>query len=189
MKIASIQLDSELIKNVLDQAECIYTANEVEAALDRMAININAELTDKNPILICVMNGGLVVMGKLLTRLNFQLQIDFIHATRYRNATTGSDLEWRAEPSTDIKDREVVIIDDILDEGVTLKSIVDYCRSHQCRSVYTAVLVEKIHQRKVGLDKADFVGLQVEDKYVFGYGMDYKGFLRNAPGIYAVKKN
>ena len=182
-------LDLEHFNFVKNNAECLYTANEVEAALDRMAQQINAQLADKNPILICVLTGGMVPMGKLLTRLDFQLQIDYLHATRYRNQTSGHELNWRAHPCLDIEGRVVLIIDDILDEGVTLNDIVLYCQQQGADQVLTAVLVEKRHERKKGLKQADFTGLEVEDKYVFGYGMDYKGFLRNAPGIYAVRES
>ena len=107
---------------------------------------------------------------------------------RYRQETTGGILEWKLQPESDMKDRTVLIVDDILDEGTTLCAIADYCLAHGAREVLTAVLVDKIHERKArpGL-KADFTGLYVEDRFLFGYGMDYKGYWRNAPGIYAVK--
>lgn len=174
-------------KAVLESADCLYSRNQVEAALDKMAVEIMARLQDANPVLLCVMNGGLVPTGQLMTRLNFALQVDYVHATRYRDRTHGGELDWIARPHVDLKDRVVLVIDDILDEGVTLGAIVDYCVQQGAREVLSAVLVEKLHERKAGARHADFVGLQCEDRYVFGYGMDYKGFLRNAPGIYAVK--
>ncbi|NIP74397.1 MAG: hypoxanthine-guanine phosphoribosyltransferase [Gammaproteobacteria bacterium] len=172
---------------VLRESDCLYTGEQVEAALDGMARAITAGLRDTNPVLLCVMNGGLVPTGKLVTRLEFPLQIDYVHATRYRGNTTGRELNWVARPHVDLADRVVLVVDDILDEGLTLAAIVAYCREHGAREVYSAVLVEKLHERKGGIVHADFVGLQCEDRYVFGYGMDYKGFLRNARGIYAVK--
>ena len=85
-------------------------------------------------------------------------------------------------------DRDVLIIDDILDEGHTLGAIIDFCRHAGASRVYTAVLIDKDHQRKARPDlQADFIGLQCIDRFIFGYGMDYKGYWRNAPGIYAVK--
>lgn len=173
---------------VLQAADCLYSKIEVERAISRLALEIAASIGDKNPLILCVMNGGLVPTGKLITELNFSLQVDYIHATRYRGATSGGELHWVARPQHDIRDRVLLIIDDILDEGVTLQGILEYCREQGAREVYTAVLVEKLHDRKAGIKHADFTGLQVEDRYVFGYGMDYKGFLRNAPGIYAVKE-
>ena len=131
------------------------------------------------------MNGGLIVTGLLLSKLDFPLQQDYIHATRYRGETSGGDLDWITEPRHSLSGRHVLIVDDILDEGLTLAAIVDYCRNAGAVSVDTVVLVEKIHDRKQGI-QANYVGLKTEDRYLFGYGMDYKGYLRNAPGIFAV---
>lgn len=177
----------EQAQAVLDEADCLFTERQVEEALDAMAARIAAQLRGTNPIVMCVMNGGLVPTGKLVTRLKVPLQIDYLHATRYRNSTSGGDLTWLARPHTDIRGRTVLVVDDILDEGITLAAIMDFCREQGATAVYSAVLVEKLHERKHGLKQADFVGLEVEDRYVFGYGMDYKGFLRNAAGIYAVQ--
>ena len=172
---------------VLASSDCLYSKNDVEQAIARLSSEITDKLKDKNPIILCVMNGGLVPTGLLITRLNFPLQVDYLHATRYRGNTSGSDLHWLAKPQFDLKDRVVLVIDDILDEGLTLKEILSYCRQQGAKELYSAVLVEKLHDRKTGEKHADFTGLQVADRYVFGFGMDYKGFLRNAPGIYAVK--
>lgn len=172
---------------VLAEADCLFTEAQVEQALDAMAQQITDKLGASNPIVMCVMNGGLVPTGKLVTRLRFPLQMDYLHATRYRNTTSGGDLTWLARPHTDIRGRPVLVVDDILDEGITLAAIMNYCREQGAEAVYSAVLVDKRHERKHGLQEADFVGLEVEDRYVFGYGMDYKGFLRNAAGIYAVR--
>ena len=173
------------ILRVSARAHCLYTEAEVEAALDRLAQEITAKLAESNPLLLCVMTGAVVVTGKLATRLAFPLQIDYLHATRYRAATSGGELVWERHPAASLAGRTVLIIDDILDEGITLARIVEYCREQGCKRVLVAVLVNKIHDRKAPIE-ADFVGLDTEDYYLYGYGMDYKGYLRNAPGIYAV---
>jgi hypoxanthine phosphoribosyltransferase len=172
------------IKYIQANADLLYSEQEVEAALDKMAEQINVVLADRNPLLLCVMNGGIVVAGKLITRLTIPLTIDAINASRYQNQTAGGNIEWVLKPGTPLKDRTVLIIDDILDEGITLAAISHYCLEQGAASVYSAVLVDKIldHEKPV---TADFIGLEVEDRYLFGYGMDYKGYLRNASGIYA----
>ncbi|KTD68258.1 MULTISPECIES: hypoxanthine-guanine phosphoribosyltransferase [Legionella] len=175
------------IKEVYEKSSCLFTTNEVEAALDRMAINIHRELQDQNPVLVCVMVGGLVLLGNLLPRLDFPLEVDYVHATRYRGEITGGDIVWKAKPSTNLKGRTVLVVDDILDGGVTLAAIIDEIQKLGAEKVYSAVLVDKYRKRVVnGLQQADFVGLQVEDHYIFGYGMDYNEYLRNAPGIFVV---
>ena len=134
------------------------------------------------------MNGGLIFTGQLLTRLLFPLEVDYVHATRYGHETNGAHLHWTVRPQLDLKDRTVLLLDDILDEGVTLAAIADYCRQQGAEKVLMAALVEKLHLRKVtpGM-RADFSGIEVGDRFLFGYGLDYKGYWRNAPGIYAVK--
>lgn len=174
------------VSEVQARSRRLYSSDEVELAIDRMATAITAQLNGKNPLLLCVMNGGLIVSGKLATRLQFPLQLDYLHVSRYRNKTSGAELEWRVRPASSLHERVVLIVDDILDEGVTLQAIVDYCKQQGARQVLSAVLVDKQHQRKLTALKADFVGLETEDYYLYGYGMDYKGYLRNADGIFAV---
>lgn len=175
------------IKEVYEKSSCLYTSNEVAAALDRMAINIHDKLKDKNPVIVCVMIGGLVPLGNLLLRLDFPLEVDYVHATRYRGEITGGDIHWKIKPSTNLKGRTVLVVDDILDGGLTLSAIIDEMKLMGASEVYSAVLVDKYRKRVPnGLQEADFVGLQVEDHYIFGYGMDYNEYLRNAPGIFVV---
>jgi hypoxanthine phosphoribosyltransferase len=175
------------IKSVAARASCLFKAQDVEKALEGMASGIRQDLQDENPVVICVLIGGVVLTGKLLTMLDFPLQVDYIHATRYGDKTVGAHLEWMGTPRVSLKDRTVLIVDDILDKGVTLSAIVDYCEKQGAKSIKTAVLVEKqISRAKDAIQKADYTGVSVENRYVFGYGMDYKGYLRNAPGIYAV---
>lgn len=173
---------------VMDKARCLYDLSELNHALDRLAKEIIAVLEHSNPLVISVMNGGLIPGGHLITRLPFSLQVDYLHATRYRGETSGGQLHWTVKPQHDLADRTVLIIDDILDEGITLNSILEFCREQGAHKVYSCVLVEKEHDRKQGCPDADFVGVKVEDVYVFGFGMDYKGYLRNAPGIYAAQE-
>lgn len=176
------------LKQVMAEADCLVPEQQVYQAIDTLARDITAALEDSNPLLFCVMNGGLILTGQLLPRLKFPVQAEYLHATRYRQETTGGILEWKLQPDADMNGRTVLIVDDILDEGTTLTAIADYCLAHGASKVLTAVLVDKRHDRKArpGL-KADFTGLEVEDRFLFGFGMDYKGYWRNAPGIYAVK--
>lgn len=181
-------MNSEEINSVLTEADLLATQDGIEAAIGRMAEEITAELREADPVLICVMNGGLIFSGQLLTRLPFPLQVDYVHATRYGHETSGSGLNWIVKPQLELKGRTVLLLDDILDEGVTLAAIADYCRQQGAARVLMAVLVEKLHLRKVtpGM-RADFTGIEIGDRFLFGYGLDYKGYWRNAPGIYAVK--
>ena len=173
------------IRDVQAAAEQIYSADQLEEAIDRMASAIEQHLAGENPLVLCVMIGGLVLSGRILTRLNFPLEVDYVHATRYRGEMHGSQLHWMVKPLGSMRDRAVLLIDDILDGGWTLAAIHQFCLAEGARQVDAAVLLDKLRDGKAPY-QARFVGLPVPDRYVFGYGMDYKGYLRNAAGIFAV---
>lgn len=178
----------EAAQRVLREAECLHSAAAVEAALDRMAAAITRDFRDRNPLVLTVLTGGIVVTGHLLTRLDFPLQLDYLHATRYQGGTHGGELAWIAHPRFPLAGRHLLIVDDILDEGLTLQAVVAHCRASGAASVATAVLVRKRHDRRPPGVEADYVGLEVEDRYVFGFGMDYHDYHRNLPAIYAVRE-
>lgn len=178
-------------QDVLQDADLIHDASAINQALNKLALDISTAVAgdiykDQPVIVISVMNGGLILAGHLLPRFNFPLHVDFIHATRYRNQTSGGELEWKVPPHQDIKGRTIILLDDILDEGYTLDAIIQYCKQLGAAKVVSAVLVEKIHNRRKPGSRCDFIGLTVPDRYVFGFGMDYKGYHRNINGIYAV---
>jgi len=179
----------EYIKSVYARAKCLHSAQKIEQALQQMATTIHIDLENENPLVLCVLIGGVVLTGKLLTLIDFPLQVDYIHASRYGDKTRGEHLDWVVKPRASLKDRTILLVDDILDGGVTLASLSEYCYEQGAKDVKTVVLVEKQVQRSdTAIQKADYTGILVEDRFVFGYGMDYKGYLRNAPGIYAVAK-
>ncbi len=179
----------EEVEQVRIAAECIHGQVQVEHALDVMAEAINEQLSDANPLVLSVLNGGMIATGHLLTRLTMPLTLDSVMVSRYHNQTSGVDeLTWRVEPSMPLAGRVVLVVDDILDHGLTLQAVVDYCLQQQAKAVYSAVLVEKRLARSKPI-QADFVGLYTDDRYLFGYGLDYKGYLRNMPGIYACSSN
>jgi hypoxanthine phosphoribosyltransferase len=177
----------EIIK-VMDEADCLHSDAEVATAIDRMAADITERLRHANPLVYVVLNGGIIAAGQLLPRLRFPLEVSYLHATRYGDKTLGGQLHWKVKPAEDMHGRTVLIIDDILDEGNTLLAVMEYCRGQGASEVLTAVVVNKKHERKArpGM-RGDFVGIDVEDRFLFGCGMDYKGFWRNTLGIYAVK--
>lgn len=183
-----MSLTVQEVESVYKNAECLFDLAAVEQALDKMARDITERLKDTNPVLLCVMSGGLMPAAGLLKRLDFPLELDYLHVTRYRGKTEGGELHWRSEPRLSLAGRTVLVVDDILDGGVTLAEIVAYCEKVNVKAIHTAVLVVKEREREAkGWRKADFVGLSTEDRYLFGYGLDYKEYLRNAPGIFAVR--
>ncbi len=175
------------VRTVEEQAQCLFGRDQVEAAFDRMASAITAALAGKDPLFLCAMIGGVVPTGLLLPRLSFPLQLDYVHVTRYRGQTTGGTLHWLRRPGAAIEGRVVLVVDDVLDEGDTLNAIIETCQVQGAAEVYSAVLVDKRVPRHGPARRASFTGLEADRRYLFGYGMDYKDYLRNASGIFAVR--
>lgn len=175
------------IRRIRAEADCLATAEDVAQAYDRMAAAITGRLRDANPIVYAVMNGGLIPTGQLLPRLDFPLETAYLHATRYGHATSGGGIDWQVRPTAGPAGRSVLVIDDILDEGFTLAAICTELRALGAAEVLTAVLVHKMHERKASPGmRADFTGLEIADRFLFGCGMDYRGYWRNAAGIHAL---
>ena len=183
----NIDLNTEA-QQVLKEADILFTRSEVETALERMATDITSKLADKNPLVLCMMIGAAIPAGILIPKLDFPLELDYVHVTRYRGETTGGQIKWIKKPGVKLNGRTILLLDDILDEGITLTALIEECRINGAVNIFTAVLVDKQVKRTGTLARADFTGVTVPDRYIFGYGMDYKGYLRNAPGIYAVRQ-
>lgn len=173
-------------RRILAEADLLCSAQESALAVRRMAGEIAARLRDANPLVLAVMGGAVVFTGALLPQLDFPLDFDYLHVTRYGDVTVGGRLKWVVEPRIAVAGRCVLVVDDILDEGVTMAEIVKHLRAQGAAQVLSAVFAEK----ELGRDKpiaADFVGVRLPNRYVFGYGMDVKGAWRNLPAVYAVK--
>lgn len=166
-------------------ASRLASADEVRAIYDRLAREIAEVLAERCPVLLAIMSGGAFTAVELSRRLDFPHEFDFVHATRYGNALAGGDLDWHVYPRETLRERHVLVVDDILDEGKTLAAVLEALTEIGVERAYSAVLVEKTLD--VSRPAADFVGLEVPDDYVFGCGMDYKGFWRGLPDVYAVR--
>lgn len=171
---------------ILHDADLIHSAEEVNQAILQLALGITADYTEKNPLVLTVMNGGIMFAGQLLPLLRFPLSCDYIHASRYRNATKGGKLEWIALPRESVQGRHVLLLDDILDEGYTLAAIKTKLLSLGAAHVACAVLTNKNIEKSKPV-QAEYIGLNLPNRYVFGCGMDVFGAWRNLPAIYALK--
>ena len=169
------------------EAKCLINWTQLQKALDNMAIQMNDQLSTDLPIIVGVMLGGLIPMGHLLTRLTFAHEIDYVKVSRYADERVGGDLTWQHYPSADISGRNIVIFDDMLDKGITMAKIKQEFLRLGAKKVLTAVMINKLVKRSSqGLEQADYVGLDMQDKFVYGFGLDYKGFLRSVPGIFSL---
>ena len=172
---------------LLAEADLLVAPADVQAAVSRMAQEISARLKDEVPLVLSVMGGAAVFTGQLLPQLAFPLEFGAIEVTRYNNDIRGRDISWRLAPRDNVRDRTVLVVDDILDEGITMAAICARLVEKGARRVYIAVFADK----EIGKAKpvvADFVGVKVPNRYVFGFGMDAYGLWRNLPAIYALKE-
>ena len=182
-------LSHQDIRQILANAEILISEEEINSAIDRVAENIEATIQNQVPIFLCVMKGGAMFTSALMQRIKSPMILDYVHVDRYRDKTQGGSIHWHKEPDTSIEDRLVVIVDDILDEGYTLRELIAYCEAKGAKKVLSAVLLKKNLNNKPTDTTADFIGMEVSDRYVIGWGMDYKGYLRNQSCIYAIDES
>jgi hypoxanthine phosphoribosyltransferase len=182
-----LSLSPDKARRVLETAERLCSAEAVSAAVARLAREISAALADSFPLVLCVMRGSVIFAGQLLPQLRFPLEFDYLDVTRYGAATRGGEISWKVTPGTAVADRVVLVVDDIVDEGHTLAAIRHELLKAGAARFYSAVFADK----DIGRAKpvaADFVGVRLPNRYVFGFGMDVGGAWRNLPEIYALKE-
>lgn len=173
--------------DILQQAELLCSAEQVQVSLRKVARQINAALADTHPLVLSVMGGAVVFTGQLLPMLDFPLDFDYVHVSRYGDARHGGQMHWKVEPHENVRGRVVLVLDDILDEGHTLAALRQRVLEFGASKFYSAVFADKRHGRAKPIH-ADFVGMELPDRFVFGYGMDIEGVWRNLPAVYAVKE-
>ena len=168
-------------------AVVVATESEVQCAYDRMAGELQPIVFTDDCVLLGVLMGGLIPLARLSSLLTGDYSMDYCQVARYRGGTRGGDLEWLQPPRTDLEGRTALLVDDIFDEGVTLDYVARECGALGARRVITTVLVRKRHDRVRTELRPNIVGLEVDDRYVFGCGMDYRHRWRHLPSIYALK--
>ncbi len=176
------------LTQALETADELFNRKMVESAIADIAMQIRNDYLSERPLVLTVMHGGMFFSSLLALALGIDAEFDYLHATRYRGQTTGSGLAWLHRPATAVEGRRVLIADDILDEGHTLRAIVHWCEDQGAADVKVAVMCRKVHDRCVEGVYADYIALDVPDRYVFGFGMDYYEQGRNLPGIYALSE-
>lgn len=167
------------------RAQELFDARAVTKAIDQAAVRLSVLITDENPLLVCVLNGGLPFTAALMQRLHFPLQLSYVHVGRYGDATRGGELVWHARGEDSFEGRHVVLVDDILDRGITLAALREWLEQAGASKVTVVVLIDKQVSGERPI-QADVVALRAPDQYLFGWGMDYQGYWRNLTGIYAL---
>ena len=180
-------LNRQQAQEALANSEIIFSEQQVQTAVMRMAVEINTAISELHPLVLSIMGGAVVFTGQLLPLLNFPLDFDYVHVSRYGNNQQGGELKWKVAPHENVRGRVVLVVDDILDEGETLNAVKQRVMALGATSFYSAIFADK-RNGKIKPIQADFVGLEVPDRFVFGYGMDIHGAWRNLPAIYATKE-
>jgi hypoxanthine phosphoribosyltransferase len=175
------------LQQALQNSDLVHDRIVLETAIRRMAMTIRNDYAGDRPVFLTMMNGGMIFASLLAIELGIDVEFDYLHASRYRGRTEGAGLIWSRLPVTALRDRRVLLVDDILDEGLTLDEVVGWCREQGARDVRIAVLAWKRHDRCLPGMTADYVGVEVPDRYVYGFGMDYYEQGRNLPAIYALR--
>lgn len=173
-------------QKIFDEADLIVSEQDAAAAVRRLAGEITAAMKGTHPLVLSVMGGAVIFTGQLLPQLAFPLEFDYLHVTRYGDTTTGGELSWIVAPRASIAGRTVLVVDDVLDEGITLAAVKRRLLEQGARDCRIAVFADKNLGRKKPVE-ADFIGVHLPNRYVFGFGMDVKGAWRNLPAVYAVK--
>jgi len=176
------------IKKILSESECIYTERQINSSIEELAKKIEEKTYSLNPLIVPILDGAVMFSAVLLKHFSFPFDVDYMHLTRYRGTTVGSSLEWKKKPTMIIENRNVVIVDDIFDEGYTLSEAAQYCRNKNAKNVLTVVLALKERNRNNDNNLPDYYALKVPDRYVFGFGMDYKNNYRDLSSIYALNE-
>lgn len=174
---------------VLERSEPVLDAAAAQAAVGRVAQALNAALRGETerPLALVLMRGGLIFAGQLLPRIECPVDLEYVDATRYGETTRGGELDWRRPVPGAVAGRCVLILDDILDEGRTLAAVKAEVLARGARRVLVAVFAEKRLDRPKPV-AADFCGVTLPDRYVFGFGMDVHGLWRNLPAVYALRE-
>ena len=179
-------LSNQQARDALSSAELLLSEAQVKVAVSRVAQEINATLADQHPLVLSVMGGAVIFTGQLLPQLDFPLEFDYLHVSRYGNEKQGGELHWKVAPRENVRGKVVLVLDDILDEGETLHAVRQRVLALGASKFYSAVFADKDNGKEKPV-RADFVGTTLPNRFVFGFGMDIHGAWRNLPAIYAVK--
>ncbi|MFC3193462.1 hypoxanthine-guanine phosphoribosyltransferase [Marinicella sediminis] len=165
-------------------SEILISESTIDQAINDLAAELNSDYADKEVAFLTIMNGGMIFASALSTRLNIDMEMDYLQLSRYGKSKTGGQLVWKYQPEINLKNRHVILCDDIYDEGHTLEAAHNWCMKQGAQSTSSVVLVLKEHDRTYADYKPDYVALNIPDHYIFGYGMDLEEKLRQLPAIY-----
>lgn len=185
------ELDTHRLKEIITHSEVLYSKETITNALKSIATEINQDYKGMQPLFLCAVNGAVIAMGEFFPMLTIDCQMDTVNVSRFHGETTGeSDLTWYAKPRESLSHRDIILFDDILDAGITLTCLKQYCLDQGAKTVKSAVLIDRVQERPEDIIQApDYVGIALEKpEFLVGYGLDYQGYFRNLPEIRRLTK-
>jgi|TARA_B110000908_G_scaffold51156_1_gene62419 hypoxanthine phosphoribosyltransferase len=185
---SKVPLNQSQLQQIRDDSDLVFSRAEITTAVGQMARAADQLLTGTDPIIMAVMNGGMILTAEISLALKTYSRIDYLQVARYQDKTVGGQLHWHKQPQYDLAGETVLLVDDIFDEGETLQELIAYCQAQGAKQIYTAVLLYKNKQQRKHDLIPDVIGLEVADRFVYGYGMDYQGYFRDLSDIYALRE-
>lgn len=170
-----------------DIKEVLFTEEQIQAKVQELAKRIKQDYRDKNPVLVCVLNGAFVFLADLMRHLDLTCTVDFVSWSSYGKDTSSSGVfRIMKDLETNVESKHVLIVEDIIDTGLTLHYLLDTVRARRPASVKVVALLDKPSRRRIEA-KADYLGFQIPDAFVVGYGLDFAQRYRNLPFIAVLK--
>lgn len=167
--------------------EILLTKEEIEKINIRLGEEISRDYEGKDLVVICLLKGGVMFATDLIKHIESKVFLDYLTVSSYKDEEESSgNVEIKSDISIDIKGKDVLIVDDIFDTGYTMKNIYNYLNTKSPRSLKTCVLLDKPERREVDFS-VDYIGKEIDNLFVVGYGLDYEGFYRNIPYIFIFK--
>ena len=169
-----------------EKLRLLFSPPQIERRVRRLARQISRDYRGKTPLLVCVLKGAFVFLADLIREMTIPVEVEFVRASSYGSAMSSSGTV-RLEGEVDVEGRDVLLVEDIIDTGLSVKVLADYILSRSPASFKVCALVDKKERREVEV-KVDYVGFEIERGFIVGYGIDYDERYRHLPGIYVVEK-
>ncbi|GBG94311.1 hypoxanthine phosphoribosyltransferase [Ligilactobacillus salitolerans] len=170
-----------------DIEKILYSADDIHEVAKKLGKQITADYADKNPLVVCILKGAILFMSDIVRQIDTYCELDFMSVSSYGNAQVSSgSVKIIKDLDVSVEDRNVLIIEDIIDTGQTLQTLVDLFGHRKAKSVKICTLLDK-KERRVKAVKPDYIGFKVPNEFVVGYGLDYLGHYRNLPYVGILK--
>ena len=174
---------------MLSESTLLLTNKSILNKIKELGDCISKDYAEQEVVVLCIIKGAMVFCSHLMSHINADVYLDCIDVSRYGSRLEGGELVVKSNPTLNLTNRNLLIVDDMIDQGETLQFVQNYCVNQGAASIKTAVLLQKEHNRKISTEvPIDYCAFTIPDAFVFGFGIDCKGRYRNLPDIYALNQ-